>query len=259
MSRVPALAAGLVLLVVLLPAVSLETRAERLSLETRPGVTVALDLQAPANAPALVLLFEGGGGQMGGSHEGFAAITHGRLRGEGLASALLGAPSDQRGFMGGMHPRFRTSEAHVADIDKVVAQLKARTGLPVWILGVSLGTRSAAWYAARRPEAIDGVVLLSSSTANPKAKPVDAFPLRRISVPLLAIAHERDACSGTPPAGARRIVAAATASRAAEARFFSGGRNKGRQPCGLRTYHTFYGIEDEVVAAVAEFILAQTP
>ncbi len=253
----PGALAALVLTALLL-GITPPARGERLSLEVRPGVTLAVDLEVPAGAKALVLLFEGGGGRSSGKAEGFARLAHARLPALGLASALVDAPSDQRRFLGGMHPEFRTSDHHVADIDKVVAALKARTGLPVWLLGVSLGTRSAAWYATQRPDAVAGVILLSSSTANPRAAPVDAFPLARISAPLLAIAHERDGCSGTPPEGARRIVAAATGSRAAEARFFSGGRDAGPRPCGLRTYHTFFGIEDEVVAAVATFIAAQS-
>lgn len=229
-------------------------RAEPLSLQTRPGITVVVDYRE-ANSPiALVVLFEGGGGRIDAGHEGFASLAHDELADLGLSSALVDAPSDQRKFMGGMHPDFRQSETHVTDIDAVVATLRARSGLPVWLLGVSLGTRSAAWYATQRPGSVDGLLLLSSSTANPRAEPVQDFPLQSLTAPLLAVAHREDACRGTPPSGARKIVAAATAARPAEVKMFSGGRNAGRQPCGLRTYHTFYGIEDEVLAVIAAFI-----
>ena len=233
--------------------------ASRETIATRPGVTVAIDLVVPKNAPALVLLFDGGGGKIRASSKGFAQLAQDIFPDKGIASALLDAPSDQRGFMGGMHPRFRMSKDHIADIDAVIAKLQRQTGLPVWILGISLGSRSVGAYAVQRSERIAGVVFLSSSTKSPRGKPVDAFPLHRITVPLLAIAHEDDACPGTPPEGAQRIAAAATASPAAEVMFFSGGRNVGREPCRPRTYHTFFAIEDQVVTAIARFIEQKTP
>ncbi len=255
-------AAGLswgVLCLVLLAAPAMSARGERLSLETRPGATVMVDLDLPAQATALVLLFEGGGGRIGDSSKGFAFLAHQRLAGFGMASALVDAPSDKRRFMGGMHPNFRQSEDHLRDVDAVVTALRERSDLPIWVLGISMGSRSAAWYAAKRPERIDGVILMSSSTDDSKGQPVDRFPLQRIRVPLLAVAHEADGCPGTPPEGAARIVAAASGSRAAELRTFSGGRNVGRRACGVRTYHTFHGIEDEVLAAVAAFIRSHSP
>jgi pimeloyl-ACP methyl ester carboxylesterase len=160
--------------------------------------------------------------------------------------------------MGGMHPRFRASADHIADLDAVVAAVRAQTGLPVWVAGVSLGSRSAASYAYQRAGSIAGVILLSSSTNPPRGIPVDAFPLHRITVPLLAIAHRDDRCPGTPPAGAQRIVAAATASPNAVMRTFTGGRNAGANACGVQTHHTFYGIEDAVVSAIVEFIASNT-
>ena len=250
-----ALLAGLAALTALLaPAAASSALAERLQLATRPGVTVTVDLREAEDAIALLLLFEGGGGKFKKGSSGFAHLAHDRFGARGIATALVDAPSDQRGFRGGMHPDFRLSEDHLADIDAVIAALRARSGLPVWVLGISLGTRSAAWYAVQRPDKVDGVVLLSSSTASPRGRPVYSFPLQVLSVPLLAVVHEQDACRTTPPQGAHRIVAAAGGSPAAEVKTFSGGRNVGRDPCGTRTHHTFFGIEDEVVAAIAAFI-----
>ncbi len=228
------------------------------SVATRPGVTVDVQVLVPDGATAMVLLLEGGGGRVRDGSKGFANLTHQRFARAGIATALIDAPSDQRSFMGGMHPRFRTSADHVADLDAVVAVLRAQTGLPLWVVGVSLGSRSAAHYASQRADAIAGVVLLSSSTNPPRGKPVDAFPLDRITTPLLAIAHRDDQCPGTPPAGAQRIVAAATASPNARVRIFAGGRNVGGNSCGVETHHTFSGIEDAVVSAIAEFIAGNT-
>jgi pimeloyl-ACP methyl ester carboxylesterase len=227
-------------------------------LATRPGVTVRVQVLVPDGATAMVVLLEGGGGRVRDPSQGFAHLAHRRFARAGVAAALVDAPSDQRSFMGGMHPRFRASADHIVDLDAVVAALRVQTGLPVWIAGVSLGSRSAASYAYQRADRIAGVVLLSSSTNPPRGIGVDAFPLHRITVPLLAVAHRDDRCPGTPPAGAQRIVAAATASPNAVVRTFTGGRNAGVNACGVETHHTYYGIEDAVVSAIAEFIASNT-
>ena len=80
----------------------------------------------------------------------------------------------------------------------------------------------------------------------------------RLTHPVLAIAHEDDGCQGSPPSGATEIAKAAVASPQAVAMFFSGGLNTGRAPCGTETHHTLFGIEDQVVSAIAGFITAQS-
>ncbi len=245
-----------VMLLVLVSVVAAQAASRTVA--TRPGVTVRIDVVVPDGATAMVILLPGGGGRVQTRSEGFAHFAQSRFLRAGVAVALVGAPSDQRNFLGGMHPVFRESKAHVTDIDTAVAVLQAQAGLPVWVAGISLGSRSAAHYAIQRTDRIAGVVLLSSSTNPPRGKPVDAFALERITVPLLAIAHRDDECPGTPPAGAERIVAAATASPNAVVKIFTGGQNFGANPCRPETHHTFFGIEGAVVSAIAEFITGDT-
>jgi pimeloyl-ACP methyl ester carboxylesterase len=229
-------------------------RAQELTLEPRPGVTLALRIAAPDRPRAAVLLFEGGSGKLNASGRGFLVANHEAFAERGLFAALLDAPSDQTGWRGGMHPRFRLSAEHATDIDAALAALRARSGLPVWLVGISLGTRSAASYASRRPDALAGLVLLSSSTRPKGGKPVTQMGLGKLRVPVLAVAHRDDGCPGTPPAGAQAIVDAATASPNAKALIVTGGREEGRNPCVPRSHHTYNGIEDEVVDAIAAFI-----
>lgn len=232
--------------------------SEVLSLAPRPGVTVDLHLSEPDRASAIVLLLEGGPGKGDPSGTGFMSVSRALFAKHGLMVALMDAPSDQTDFRGGMHPRFRASPEHMADIDAALAALKAHRGLPVWVVGISLGTRSAAHYAVQRQRNIAGVVLLSSST-RPRAGPsVAEFGLDELRVPLLAVAHRDDGCAGTPPDGAQRIVDAATAAPNAKVQYFAGGREASRNPCVPRSHHTFYGIEEEVVAAIATFIKDNT-
>ena len=72
------------------------------------------------------------------------------------------------------------------------------------------------------------------------------------------MAHEDDGCPGTPPQGARRIAQALTGAPVAEVEFFSGGETEGPNPCHPGTPHTFHGIQDSVVAFIAEFIKAHS-
>lgn len=224
-------------------------------IETRPGVTVDIRVDVPEDAPAVLLLLEGGLGIISPGYKGFAHKAYGLFLRSGIGAALIGAPAKADGFRGGLDPRFRESAAHIADIDAVIRDLKRTYNLPVWVLGVSTGTRSAAAYATRRSTRIDGVVLVSSSTDPPNGTPIHELPrLRKVTVPLLAISHRDDDCQGTPPGGAAMIAKAATASPQAVAMIFSGGLEAGSVPCGVETHHALFGIEDKVVSAIAWFI-----
>ena len=192
--------------------------------------------------------------------KGFAHKAYPIFLRQGLGAALIDAPTGRDGFRGGLDPSFRESAAHMSDIDAVIRVLKRRYRLPIWILGTSNGTRSAAAYAMHRSKAIAGVVLTSSSVDLPFGQPIHKLPrITAISVPLLAIAHVGDQCVGTPPEGAVEIARAATGSPAAKALLFTGGLNSGPAPCGVETHHAFYGIEEEVVSAVVSFITRPTP
>ena len=241
---------------------AIAAKGEIVSLKARPGASVDFLIVEPKNPFAAVVLFEGGGGtpdlQSPGGR-GFMNGSRGLFAENGLAFSLVDAPSDQTGFRGGMHPLFRKSEAHAKDIAAVVAWMKKKTKLPVWVAGISLGTYSAASYAVRGNRDIAGVVLLSSSTIPPRGgRGILDLKLDRIRAPLLAIAHRDDACPGTPPAGAIEIARVATSSPNAQAKFFTGGEDAGRHPCTPETPHTFFGIEEEVISAIAKFIRANT-
>lgn len=225
---------------------------------TRPGVTVDIQVEVPQGAPALLLLFEGAQGRLSPGYQGFAHKVFELFPRHGIGAALIGTPSRDVGFRGGLDPRFRESPAHIDDIDAVVKSLKRDYHLPVWILGVSNGTRSAAAYAMQRSKRISGVVLVSSSTAPPYGRPIHDLPgINAIGVPLLALAHRDDACQGSPPSGAAKIAEAATASPYAVAMIFSGGLDSGPMPCGVETHHTFFGLEEQVTSAIAWVIAAQ--
>lgn len=236
---------------------------ETVKLETRPGVSVEFRYIGRDDATAAVILSEGGGGKVNLSSaardNGFLSRHRDIFVKHGFAVALMNGPPDQKKFLGGMSPKFRRTKKHVQDVDAVVAWMKQKTKLPLWLVGVSAGTATASYYAIHGNHDLAGVVLLSSITeaGSSKAhKSIIEYGLNRVRVPVLVLAHEKDGCKHTPPSGAARIVAALTAAPNAEAKILSGGRTKGGDPCRPRSYHTFYGIEDEVIAAIADFIEA---
>ncbi len=82
----------------------------------------------------------------------------------------------------------------------MIAHLQQSTGLPVWLIGTSRGTESAAHVAMHSRETIARLVLTSTLTV-PTAKGVSVagMALGKIGVPTLLVAHEHDACWVTPP------------------------------------------------------------
>ena len=127
------------------------------------------------------------------------------------------------------------------------------------MLGISRSTLSVTHIAVNTDVGIDGMILLSSVTnIPPEADTTNVVDvgLDRVGVPALVVAHENDGCQGTPPSGAEQIVARLINSPNAVAELFSGGFTEGGNPCTPGSHHTFNGIQDQVVAAIAGFIKA---
>lgn len=249
-------------------AAGLDERA--LSLETRAGVTSAYYLTRPEGAPvAAAILLAGGEGSVGvrldrevpvpdpAGKGNFLVRTRRLLAGAGILVATLDAPSDQGGSM---TSQFRLSDEHVADIGALAAWLRRESGgAPVWLIGTSMGTLSAAKAAARLGNEIGGVILTSSITRGHRRHvypPNGAFGLGldTVTVPAMVVAHSGDSCEVTPPADAPRLAEAFTASPRVELRLFQGGGEPRSSSCEALAHHGFVGQEDEVVAAMAGFI-----
>lgn len=237
------------------PSQSLALDQETVSLASRPGVTLKVVIQRPSEPPlgSLVLL-EGGPGKVIGSSEGggFLVDHQEEFTRNGFITALVDAPSDRtNGLLGG----FRLSRQHLADIEAVVRSLRDTAKAPVWLVGISLGTQSAAYAGVHLSDQIDCIVLLSSKTRpKPVGKPITEFDLGQIRVPVLIGAHSGDDCPGTPPEGAQEIAKALVNSPTVVVKTFSGGRSKSGDPCEPGGYHTFAGLESAVVDAISTFI-----
>ena len=231
------------------------------NLPTRGGVTQSYLLSVPQGetARAVAVLFPGGLGKTDLERESarstldrgnFLVRTRRLFGAAGIATAVVDAPSDQPG---GMEDYFRLGDAHADDIGKVVADLKTRfPGLPVFLVGTSRGTISAAATGKRLGKGVDGVVLTATLfLATGKRPGLSGFDFSTIPAPVLFVHHTSDACTYTPYASARRLAD----------RFplvsVSGGLPAQSPPCEAMAPHGFLGRETETVDAMAKWMLKQ--
>ena len=230
-------------------------------LPSRGDVTQAYLLSAPeaGKARAVAILFPGGTGKTDLEREtartvldrgNFLVRSRRLLAGNGVAAAVVDAPSDQSG---GMDDGFRLGAAHAEDIGRVVADLKKRfPGLPVFLVGTSRGTVSAAATGARLGQRVDGVVLTATVfLANRRHRGLSGFDYSSIPSPLLFVHHVEDGCDVTPFAGAKRLADRYPLVSV------SGGPPAKSQPCEALSAHGFFGRESETVDAITKWMLKQ--
>ena len=142
------------------------TAQEIVTLSTRPGVTQSFFIaNLPQNPQAIAILFPGSGGlirlrqedgQIKFGQNNFLVRSRGEFVKRGVVAAILDAPSDyQTGW--GMGDEFRLGEDHFTDVSAVVADLGKRfPGLPLFLIGTSRGTISAAALGARFGSGLSG-------------------------------------------------------------------------------------------------------
>jgi hypothetical protein len=231
---------------------------------TRTGVTQRFVLLTPRQPGAAVILFAGG-------HGGLQILPTGAFKwGEGnflvrsrqlfaeqnLMVAVIDAPSDRQSppYLSG----FRQTREHVTDIKAVIAWLREQAKVSVWLVGTSRGTQSAAFAATQLtgPEGPDGLVLTSTILKDKRERPVPDMDLGKLKIPVLVIHHEYDGCGNCAFMDLPRLMERLGQLPRKELLAFKGGENRGN-PCEAFAYHGFNGIEREVVAKTARWILAE--
>ena len=230
---------------------------------TRPGVTQRMVVLEPDKPKAAVVLFAGGHGGLQITSTGnfkwgegnFLVRTRQLFASNGLMVVVVDAPSDRqsRPYLGG----FRQKPEHVADIRAVIAWLKQQANIPVWLVGTSRGTQSAAFIATQLAPADggpDGLVLSSTMlTDTPGGRPVPEMPVGRIQVPTLVVHHKQDGCEHCKYGDLPGLMDKLTAVPRKELLTVEGGKSQG-DPCEAMAYHGFNGIEREVVEKIADWI-----
>jgi hypothetical protein len=238
------------LLPVLIVAVGAAARAEEtVNLPTRPGVTQSFLFTAVAHPAASLILFPGAFGLVRAVRSNFLIRVVPNFAALDFNVAVVDSPTDQPN---GMPDGFRMSEAHATDIAAVIAFLRHRAAVPVWLVGTSRGTVSAASIGVRLgPSVVAGVVLTSTVWAGSVAQ----VPLEQLRVPTLLVHNRNDGCGESPfdyaALGLNRLSAAPAKALIA----VSGGKVRSG-PCDALSPHGYFGIEDQVVPLIAAWIKA---
>jgi len=230
---------------------------------TRPGVTQRMLVLPVPEPKATAILMAGGHGGLDIQPDGriasladnFLVRSRQLFADQGFMVVVVDAPSDRSGlpYLNG----FRQTAEHVSDLKAVIAWARTQAKAPVWLVGTSRGTQSAGFAATelQGADAPDGIVLSSTILADEKSRPVPAMPLDRIRVPVLVVHHEQDGCRLCAFSDIPSMMDKLGNAPRRELLSFKGGANKG-DPCGARAHHGFNGIESEVVARMANWILA---
>ena len=228
----------------------------------REGAEQVLLFMKVKRPVASVILFAGGGGTLNiengviGKDTNFVVRSRFRFAREEFNVAVVDAPSDYRNLRGARDTLF-----HAVDIKGVIAYLRKASNVPVWLIGTSRGTISAANAASRLKEGgADGLVLTATvfeqSGGGGTLTDVD---LGSITVPTLFVHHKQDRCRVTPYAGIAPHMKGLRNAPKVEQIAFEGGLPPEDDHCEAKGPHGFYGIENEVVRAIGNWIKANNP
>lgn len=228
---------------------------------TRPGVSQKMVVLFPQNPKAAVILFAGGHGGLqifpNGSFKwgegNFVVRTRQLFAEQDLLVVIVDAPSDRQRppYLSG----FRQRPEHVADIKAVIEWIREQAKVPVWLVGTSRGTQSAAYVATELNglDGPDGLVLTSTILTDEKGRPVPAMPLGKLHIPVLVVHHKQDGCGHCSFSDVPGLMEKLTSAPKKQLLTFEGGENRG-DPCEPFAYHGFNGLEREVVSQIAAWI-----
>ena len=230
-------------------------------IDTRPGVTVPIYYMKREGASATAVLLTGGNGNIWlkngvPTSKNFLVRSRELFAANGMNVAVVGQPSDTKDMDG----FFRISPEHVADLHGVVAFLQKDTGLPVWLVGTSMGTISATAAAiALGDKDLAGIVLTSSITSQKKTGAVPWQKLASIRIPVLVLHHEYDECKVCVPGEVSMIVHLLKNAPIKKEIYVKGGANPSGDPCEPKHWHGFIGMEKEVVDLITNWINKTVP
>jgi pimeloyl-ACP methyl ester carboxylesterase len=238
--------------------------AEQLiTIPTRPGVTQSFYVTDPARPPiASLILLPGSQGKL--SNYGPADVRRGNFLvrsrdlfvARGFTVAVMDAPSDEAS---GMSDSFRVGKAHRGDMAAIIAWLRQHAGAPVWLVGTSMGTLSAANGGTLEAGGPDGIVLTSSVTRTSKRvqnSVNDAGP-NLVKVPTLLVHNREDGCIICPFSDVPDLLERFKNAPRKELIAVQGGDTPRSEPCEALSRHGYLGIEDKVVATIADWIVAK--
>lgn len=231
---------------------------------TRSGVVQRVLVLSPADPKAALILFAGGHGGLQISSSGsfkwgarnFLVRSRQLFTEQGFRVIVVDAPSDRQTapFLAG----FRQKPEHVVDVGAVITWARQHAKIPVWLIGTSRGTQSAAFVTTELAavQGPDGLVLTSTVLSDDKGRAVPAMALDKLRIPVLVVHHEYDGCRLCSFREIPALMNKLSEAPRKQLLSFTGGEDRG-DPCEAAGYHGFNGIEREVVVQIAQWILAK--
>ena len=224
-----------------------------LDLAGRKGKLPVAVIESP-NAFATAVLLPGGDSETGKIEAGrplssnFLARSRGRFAAEGLNVVVVFRATDR----GSLDLYERLAKKHMAEIGAAIEYAQARFKQPVWLIGTSRGTVSAAAVAVERRD-VAGLVLTSSITSG-RGVTLESLKLGVIVVPTLVVHHAYDQCQLCVPGEARGIVRQLKAAPVKKLVLVEGGSGPTGSPCGATHWHGYINYEPETVRLIAEWM-----
>lgn len=262
--------AGLIALLLLITCPAHATQDQILNLPVRATQMRVYVAQAALPVEGVVILMAGGSGRLDIGETGRIAKLGGnqlvRTRGgyaaAGFIAAVPDVPEDFKEGAEGVRNGYRWSAEHAADIGALVDALR-KLHPKVYLVGTSRGALSVANAAARltgtqRPEAIviTSGMLMQIDARQPSVQRM-VKPLEAITMPVLLLAHENDACVYTPASATPQFKALLTAAPRVDIMMLKGGQaDKKGEECEAAGHHGFAGLDKEVVQTVTGWLKA---
>jgi hypothetical protein len=222
------------------------------------GVIVPMYAVWKKDAVATVVLYSGGGGGYGKIGEnGWPGSQNFLIRSARIFAAhpfnvvLVGRASDVPDLDGFV----RTGENHDQDNQAIFRTIKLKSAAPIWLIGTSMGTISVTAAAIKNggPN-IAGIVLTSSVTSSTVKGAVPTQELDKITVPVLVVHHQRDACKICIPYEAKNMTESMKNAPVKKTILLDGGSGPSGNPCQALHYHGFIRMEKEVVDLIAAWV-----
>ena len=230
------------------------------TIDTQPGVTQGLYVVTPDTTPwASAILYVGGQGNLALDAHGptdqagnFLMRIRDRLLNAGILLVYPDTPSDKSGG----YNNFRSDSRHGEDGRAIVAWTHILSTAPIFVIGTSRGTISAAYIAAHlETDAISGVALTSSVTRTSRTlNAITSDMLGGIRVPTLVMANKGDLCGVTPPDDVPFLLNGLKNAPHKASVLLSGGLPPIAGPCEGKAAHGFYGIEDEAAKTLIDWM-----
>lgn len=224
---------------------------------SRPDVKTTVFWQATPDASATLFIFPGGGGGFGQVEDGWPTSNNFLVRTSKLWAkekfnlAIFGRPNDSDD----LSYDDRISETHIQDVQAVLAWVKIQSAAPIWVVGTSRGTVSAAATLIRVSDSqIAGGVFTSSVVEHKYAGALPRQDLGKIKIPVLVYHHEKDACHVCRPYEVPSILSGLKNSPIKKLMMVSGGANPAGNPCAGQHWHGFIGMEQEAVSSISSWI-----